>query len=195
MRESKREAALEAAKQVVQREGVTALSYESVAAEAGLTKGGLLYHFPSREDLLLALHEHVAGQWEQCMRDEADITEVDNTNDDAALSSTAKTVAYVRASQNPDRAELLLTLEAISDAAARAVWNGVYDRWAAPVPPSADDDQAMARFIARLAADGLWLYESISERPMSQEIRERLVAEIIALGDAQRPTSGGPYTP
>lgn len=176
MRESKREAALEAAKQVVQREGVTALSYESVAAEAGLTKGGLLYHFPSREDLLLALHEHVAGQWEQCMRNEVE-------DDAATLSNTAKTAAYVCASQSPDRAELLLTLEAISDESARAVWNGVYDRWAAPVPETAGDDQAMARFIARLAADGLWFYESISEHAMPPEVRERLVAEIIALGE------------
>ncbi|WP_150461406.1 TetR/AcrR family transcriptional regulator [Nesterenkonia ebinurensis] len=192
MRESKREAALEAAKHVVQRDGVTALSYESVAAEAGLTKGGLLYHFPTREDLLLALHEYVAGQWEQHMRDEV-ADEVPDTSapgpdirGTAPLTEAAKTVAYVRASQNPDRAELLLTLEAISDQAARAVWNGVYDRWAAPVPESAEDHDAVARFIARLAADGLWLYESISEQPMHPQIREHLVRAIIALDRSEQ---------
>src|SRR5699024_10630292 len=71
MRESKREKILQAAVAVVQRDGVTALTYESVAAESGLTKGGLLYHFPSREDMVNALHTYVADRWEQAMVAEA----------------------------------------------------------------------------------------------------------------------------
>ena len=177
MRESKREAALEAAKRVVQRDGVTALSYEAVAVEANLTKGGLLYHFPTREDLLLALHEYVAGQWEQCMRGEV------KQQDAAALGEQTKLEAYVRASQNPDRAELLLTLEAATqNAAAHAVWSGAYQRWAAPLPASTAEDQAVRRFIARLAADGLWLYESINDAELDPQIRNRLVEQIIAIG-------------
>ena len=177
MRQSKREVALEAAKRIVQRDGVTALSYEAVAAEAELTKGGLQYHFPSREDLLLALHTYVADQWEQCM-----IREL-GQDDGARPDEETKTAAYVRASQNPDRAELLLTLEAATqNTAASEVWNGVYDRWAAQEPAAAEDDDAVRRFIARLAADGLWFYESIAPGELQPEVRERLVEEIIALG-------------
>ncbi|NDK31771.1 TetR/AcrR family transcriptional regulator [Nesterenkonia haasae] len=182
MRESKREAALEAAKRIVQRDGVTALSYEAVAAEAELTKGGILYHFPSREDLLLALHRYVADQWEQCM-----ISEVGQVNGQS-LDEDTKTAAYVRASQNPDRAELLLTLEAATqNTAASDVWNGVYDRWAAQEPAAAEDDEAVRRFIARLAADGLWFYESIAAGELRPEVRARLVEEIIALGQEPIP--------
>lgn len=176
MRESKREAALKAAKRVVQRDGVTALSYEAVAAEAGLTKGGLLYHFPSREDLLLALHAYVAGAWEASMQCEVD------QESPADLDAQTKAEAYVRASQNPDRAELLLTLEAATqNEDAHALWNGIYQRWAAPVPAEAEDHQAVRRFIARLAADGLWFYESINEARMDPQVRQRVVEEIIAL--------------
>ncbi|RJN32553.1 TetR/AcrR family transcriptional regulator [Nesterenkonia natronophila] len=182
MRESKREAALEAAKRIVQREGVTALSYEAVAAEAALTKGGLLYHFPSREDLLLALHQYVADQWEQCMVREVGQDTVTGLDEDT------RTAAYVRASQNPDRAELLLTLEAATqNTAANQVWNGVYQRWAAQEPTAAEDDEAVRRFIARLAADGLWFYESIADSELRPEVRARLVEEIIALGQEPIP--------
>lgn len=182
MRESKREAALEAAKRIVQRDGVTALSYEAVAAEAELTKGGILYHFPSREDLLLALHKYVADQWEQCM-----IREV-GQEAGPQLDDDTKAAAYVRASQNPDRAELLLTLEAATqNTAASEVWNGVYNRWAAEEPAAAEDDQAVRRFIARLAADGLWFYESIAPGELRPEVRARLVEEIIALGQETIP--------
>lgn len=186
MRESKREAALEAAKRVVQRDGVTALSYESVATEAQLTKGGLLYHFPSREELLLALHEYVAGAWENSMRREI------GEGEPAGLDEQSKTAAYVRASQNPDRAELLLTLEAATqNQEAHKIWSGIYERWAAPLPAAPDDAAAIRCFIARLAADGLWLYESINEQRIDPQVREQLVEEIIALDDGQDTAGDG----
>lgn len=186
MRESKREAALEAAKRVVQRDGVTALSYESVATEAQLTKGGLLYHFPSREELLLALHEYVAGAWENSMRRES------GEGEPAGLDEQSKTAAYVRASQNPDRAELLLTLEAATqNQEAHKIWSGIYERWAAPLPATLDDAAAIRCFIARLAADGLWLYESINEQRIDPQVREQLVEEIIALDDGQDTAGDG----
>ena len=54
MRTSKRDSILQAALHVVETDGVTAVTYESVAAASGLTKGGLLYHFPSKDALVLA---------------------------------------------------------------------------------------------------------------------------------------------
>ncbi len=184
MRPSKRHEILNAATRVVQREGVTTLTYESVAAEAGMTKGGLLYHFPSREELLLGLHRHVAEQWERSLEAQAGGTAQE-------LSRDERFQAFVRLSQNPERAELLLMLEASEDPVANAAWDEVYARWA-PQPPEGaeapDDDAAEAaavqRFIARLAADGLWFYEALSTEGLSPAMRERVTEEIIAL--AQR---------
>ena len=67
MRTSKRDSILQAALHVVETDGVTAVTYESVAAASGLTKGGLLYHFPSKDALVLALHEHLAERWDHEM--------------------------------------------------------------------------------------------------------------------------------
>jgi hypothetical protein len=39
---------LDAAERVVLRDGVTHLTLDAVAAETGISKGGLLYHFPSK---------------------------------------------------------------------------------------------------------------------------------------------------
>lgn len=47
-----RQKILEAASRVVLAQGVGALTLEAVAAEAGVSKGGLLYHFASKEALL-----------------------------------------------------------------------------------------------------------------------------------------------
>lgn len=59
MRTSKRDRILDAAVNVINRDGVRAVTFESVAAEAKLTRGGLLYHFPSREALLRGIDEHL----------------------------------------------------------------------------------------------------------------------------------------
>ncbi|MFN3599912.1 MAG: TetR/AcrR family transcriptional regulator [Dietzia sp.] len=172
MRQSKRDDILDAAQRLIQRDGVTALTFESLATESGLTKGGLLYHFPSRDELLRGLHEHVAGRWEQCMESEAGgpAGEVD---DDARFA------AFVRSSLFPDRAELLLMLEASENPVTSAVWGGVYSRWV-PDAPTVDDDE-VSTFIARLAADGLWLYESLNSQKLDPAVRERVVREIVNL--------------
>lgn len=67
MRTSKRDRILDAAVNVINRDGVRAVTFESVAAEARLTRGGLLYHFPSREALLRGIDEYLAQAWEASM--------------------------------------------------------------------------------------------------------------------------------
>ena len=52
MRPSQRDQILNAAIRVVERTGVTGVTFDAVAAEAGITRGGLMYHFRSREALL-----------------------------------------------------------------------------------------------------------------------------------------------
>ncbi len=52
---------LDAAEAVVAREGVNSLTLNAVADEAGVSKGGLLYHFPSKSALVLAVVERLAS--------------------------------------------------------------------------------------------------------------------------------------
>lgn len=173
MRKSNRTQILDAAFRVVQRDGVTALTYESVAAETGLTKGGLLYHFPSREALLQALHEHLAQGWDD------HLVEAAGRSADRA-TSRERLAAYARvAAHSSTRAELLLLLETANEPATRAPWDEVMGRWtpepsAGPLTP-----EEMELFVLRLAADGLWLYESLSSGTLAPPTR-RQVAEHLA---------------
>jgi AcrR family transcriptional regulator len=68
---SNRDKILHAAVQVAVRDGVMAMTLDAVAQEAGVSKGGLLYHFRSKDDLIAAmlLHfkEEVQGQLERRM--------------------------------------------------------------------------------------------------------------------------------
>jgi AcrR family transcriptional regulator len=57
-----RDRLLDAAETVVMARGVAALSLDAVAAEARVSKGGLLHHFRSKEALLTALVERLAAE-------------------------------------------------------------------------------------------------------------------------------------
>lgn len=171
MRPSNRRAILDAAQRVLEREGLTDITFEAVATESGLTKGGLLYHFRSKDDLLLGLHEHLAAQWEETLLEELGkpVEEADEQE---------KAVAYVRASSaSITRAELLLMLDAATRTHFREPWDEVSRRWV-PTPDDVDDVPALDRFIASLAADGLWFYDAIVGDPLPGRMRERLTDRI-----------------
>ncbi|PUB27808.1 TetR family transcriptional regulator [Promicromonospora sp. AC04] len=173
MRPSNRDRILDAAVGVVQREGVTAVTFDSVAAEAELTRGGIMYHFPSREGLLAAIHQHLANRWEASL-----VADAGRPADQ--LTPDERLAAYIRVcAQSATRAELQLMLEAGNRPEWAAPWSEVLERWA----PAADDAEAdpasLARLVARLAADGLWMFESISYRIMP-EAQRRAVAEHLA---------------
>src|SRR5262245_969533 len=59
---SNREMILEAAIRVAARDGLLAMTLDGVAREAGVSKGGLVYHFPSKDALVTGLLEHFADK-------------------------------------------------------------------------------------------------------------------------------------
>ncbi|GLY00448.1 MULTISPECIES: TetR/AcrR family transcriptional regulator [Actinoplanes] len=175
MRQSNRSKILEAAMRVVERDGVTAVTFEAVAAEAGLTKGGLLYHFPAKEALIEALHRDMAERWERAL-------EAEGGN---------PATAYVRlAARTATRAELALMVDAASQPQRHQPWAEVAERWApTPVEP---DDAGLDRIIARLATDGLWLNESVGATPLDPALRQRVIDRICSLVDRAEPDRSRP---
>ncbi|MBK6637618.1 MAG: helix-turn-helix transcriptional regulator [Rhodocyclaceae bacterium] len=59
-----RERLLDAAGRVASREGYGAFTLEAVAAEAGTSKGGLLYHYASKELLIAGMVERMTHKFE-----------------------------------------------------------------------------------------------------------------------------------
>jgi AcrR family transcriptional regulator len=60
-----REALIDAAENIVIEAGARHLTLESVAAKAGVSKGGLLYHFPNKQVLLNAMLDRRVTRLEQ----------------------------------------------------------------------------------------------------------------------------------
>lgn len=176
MRPSKRILILDAALRVIERDGVTAVTYETVAEEAGITKAGLVYHFPTREALLHAVQERLAAQWETAMTSAAG-------GPAETISEAQRLAAYATVTvHSATRAELELILHTTTGPATSTPFIDVMNRWTPPPPhtPPLTTDQLRA-LIARLAANGLWLHETLTGTPMPDPMRRYLAQHIAGL--------------
>ncbi|MFD9907022.1 TetR/AcrR family transcriptional regulator [Streptomyces sp. NPDC059063] len=58
---------LNAAERLLVKQGVDAIRLDAVAAEAGVSKGGLLYHFPSKQALVQGVVERLVDRFEEVL--------------------------------------------------------------------------------------------------------------------------------
>lgn len=145
---------------MIRREGAIALTLEAVAKEANVSKGGLLYHFPSKEALVRGLLEHHLDRFEQ------------------ALEQSGKPFAQAYVEMGSYDGSEGLTLGMM---AALALYPGLlevirerYRRWYGKVSPSA------GVMVALLATDGLFLADVMGYAPQG-EARGRVLERMLEL--------------
>lgn len=63
------EALLDATESVVAQRGAASLTLDAVATAAGVSKGGLLHHFPTKECLIDAVIDRTVGRWRQSLEE------------------------------------------------------------------------------------------------------------------------------
>jgi AcrR family transcriptional regulator len=166
---------LDAASTVLLRDGSHALTLEAAAAEAGVSKGGLLYHFPSKAALLDGLVERwiaggdaemaaradgSPGSWVRAYLEVSDLEGVS----DARRATDARLLAALAA--EPERLDSV---------------RRHYDEWQA----RAQDDgvDPVAATVARLAIDGLWIAQLLRLAPPEGDLHDQVVARIRSLVD------------
>ncbi len=178
-RTSSRNAILAAAEAVVRRHGAAHLTLDAAASEAGVSKGGLLYHFPSKEALLQGL---IAQRIEQCEEDRRR-AEARFPGDKAALLK-----AIVESGLNDDDPS-----RQINAAALAAVAND--PQLLTPIKDhnrrlfkelSAFEDFDRASVVV-LAVQGLWLMETLQASPLTPRQRACVIKELLRLAESASP--------
>lgn len=159
--------------------GFGALTYDALARATGMTKGGILYHFPTKDALVRGVFEDVLA------RRTARLDHNLDTDPDVA-SKTDRLVAYVRstAGEEPSSEELSLFVDAMRFRELRELWreSGLVALEGREFDTAGVDGQLM-----RFAADGLWMLESLGVVTLTSAQRQRLVARathLIRAGEA-----------
>lgn len=177
---------LEAAERLVLREGSGRLTLDAVAREAGTSKGGLLYHFPSKGALISAMVEHLA--MERFER------ELDRRIEGSEPGEGHWVRAYVEATFEPeDRDRNLAVQSGLFAAVANdpSLLDPLRERYNALQQRAENDgvDPALAT-VARLASDGLWFLELFDLPAVEGELREEVLQRLREIaGDPLRDDS------
>lgn len=163
-----RAALLAAAAEVVRTHGVAHLTLERVAETAGVSKGGLLYHFASKQALVLGLLTDTLG------RADAALTDLATDNGLTQGSFTKAYLDYVRTGQHDDvdSGASVFAAAAINDgdlAPARAQ----FTEWQTRLLER-DGIDPTAALLARVVGDGLWLIDLFGLAPPTPAQREAL---------------------
>jgi AcrR family transcriptional regulator len=171
---SVRERLLNAAERVVARDGVSKLTLEAVAREAGVSKGGLLYHFHSKSALVTAVVERMGAR---CQADQIRAMAEDKGKPGAF------TRAYLSARAEPPKPEEEPVVTALLAAA------GTDPQYLEPIRQRITEWQARLESdgidpatatIVRLAIDGLCLTRllrlPVPQDALCEQVMKKLVA-------------------
>lgn len=145
--EEVREAILRAATELSVAQSVRSLTFQAVADRAGVTKGGLIHHFPDKAALLSALRDRAIEHFRAALEH--------NLREDKAIVGRF-TRAYVKAclasaSREP---KLSLITSLWADPALRRDWYAWLEKEEARHYAT---DGSLELKLIRLAADGAWL--------------------------------------
>lgn len=154
MADNARERVLNAAEARLLARGPTGLVLDAIAADAGVSKGGLLYHFRSKEALVEGLCDRMLERFDQTLASlSAADPEARGAWTRAYLASTVTEEGKPADNSAQLMAGLLATLGRDS-----VHLEKVRERFAEWHARLADDGiDPVAATLVRLAADGLWL--------------------------------------
>lgn len=170
-----REAVLKAAAQVIVHSGISAFTIEAVAQEAGVTKGGVLHHFPSKEALINGLIEQVTEGFQTRLAAELE------TEPEGQAGRWLR--AYIRTifSVQYEDFNLIPTLSAVVAADPRTIERirrGMLESQMAAVQDGIDPTRAT---IIRLAVDGVIFTKAYNLHVLDHETTQNVYEELLRL--------------
>jgi AcrR family transcriptional regulator len=166
-----RDKMLDAAEVVVARRGIANLTLDAVAAEAGMSKGGLLHHFPSKDQLVEALVTRCAENWRAQYMDAYAQTPEGPGRMTRALIGYCLTDAQVWTEQLRRSSAAVFAALAQNPALIqpmRAVYHDLHSRIAGDGLPPGVGEAVVA------ATDGLWLDWVLGLVPVDQRLLDRV---------------------
>lgn len=168
MRTSKRERIISGALELAHRDGFDTLTFEALAEHVGLTRGGVIYHFRTKTELLEGIAEAFLERW----RAEA-LDALGKPMEEA--SRTERIEALVRSVVNGEilPGEVSFMLSATPEAEMlKEAWSALRDEWVGDV-----SELASMQRVALLAVDGWWANRAVDSRSQDPDVSD--IADLI----------------
>lgn len=163
---------LHAASKIVSERGIFNLTLEAAAIEAGVSKGGLLYHFPSKEALVKGMVEHLAENY----RGKIAASAAESAAEKGKWIKSYVDVTFNNPYRNKDMHAGLLAAKAVNGELLDPI-RDLYSEWQTEI--SNDGIDPVKATIIRLATDGLWLAELFDIDQLTEENKKVIYGKLI----------------
>ncbi|CAM4263468.1 TetR/AcrR family transcriptional regulator [Paenibacillus typhae] len=171
---SKRGVILTAASLIIRSQGVEKLTLEAVAREAGVSKGGLLHHFPNKNALIQGLVEELTDGFVTDVQERAAASAVNE-----GKWSRAYTESVACDIKDGNGISTALSAALFSKPELLEKLQEQYALWQKDIENDGIDP--VRSTIVRLAADGLWFSEMFSLGKLDAELREQVIQELLKM--------------
>ncbi|WP_096435881.1 TetR/AcrR family transcriptional regulator [Alteribacter populi] len=163
---------LHAASKIVSERGIFNLTLEAVAEEAGISKGGLLYHYPSKEALVKGMVTHLADNYREKIATNAE----NATEDKGKWSRAYLDVTFNQTYQTKSMNSGLLAAKAVNTELLEPI-RELYADWQHEIENDGIDP--VKATIIRLATDGIWLSELFDVYHIEEDKKEQVYKRLM----------------
>ncbi|GAB6930616.1 TetR/AcrR family transcriptional regulator [Paenibacillus sp. JCM 10914] len=179
-RNSKRDAILKVTCQLVREMGASHLTLDAVAREAGVSKGGLLYHFPTKESLIQAALEDFLDRFDSD-------TVAETTSSTTLHNGWAQ--AYLKKTFEISKDDLEMSFGILAAASSNPdllePMRQRYLAWHSRMIAECEDP--IEATIARLAADGIFFCELFGFAPLDNQLRADTLSYLLNKVERKQP--------
>ncbi|WP_419994304.1 TetR/AcrR family transcriptional regulator [Streptomyces boninensis] len=161
---------LEGALDLLRVEGGGNITLDAAAKQVGVTKPGLMYHFPTKEALMIAVVDHVAARWETLLGER-----LGQPVETATPQERIRSYVQVALTEHFDRADYAICCDALYRDALTEAWTRRLGPWL-DLPADLPAPVHGRLTAARLLADGYWTAAATGVFPVPERDRDLLLA-------------------
>lgn len=173
MSNSRREEILSSASYIIENMGMEKFTLEAVAKNAGISKGGLLYHFPNKESIIKGMIDEYGNAFFSEVKDKA--------IEDEQVGRWNR--SYIETSFNDKVATTALSNSILAVLFSNPEFLTIYKQENSLIQEemSKDGIDKVNATIIKLASDGLWLAELLGIEPLNEELKQQVKEKLIDL--------------
>ena len=165
----KRQLILQATMDVINEQGIDNLTLDKVCDEADISKGGLLYHFPSKKDLIKNLNLYVLDIFKERIHVEEKKTD---SYSESYLNAAIKSL-------ESDEMQVFVALSSYqSKEELSSYWNTFYEEAQERLEKECRPELV---HIIQLVSDGLWFRDTFSFAPIKKKEIENICNYLYSL--------------
>lgn len=178
MKKNTRERILNACIKIIIENGINKLTLDLVSKEANISKGGLLHHFKSKNDLIESLLTYQILEFDNVLKHlSEDDLDPKGRNTRAYINSVNYSGQSTININNLEKLWSSLLLCFSEDPHSLKVLKNYYNT----VQQKSENDEIdpVDATISRLAIDGLFLYELFNISPLSESMRQQVLDRLL----------------